>query len=170
MRIGIIGSDDRAVAIGRLLKNGGHQVTLGDPAAEERAKRAASVLNARAEIPYRQAMSSDLLLLAVPQTDVDRAVRAVGSGSQAVIVDAVEGERGTGSYSGAEVLARKLDSHRVVRALINMPQAGANVAICGDDQVSKDVLDRALQASGVGTTDRGPLANAGELEAPLAAA
>lgn len=168
MRIGIIGSDDRAVAIGRLLKNGGHQVTLGDPAAEERAKRAASVLNAREEIPYDQAMNSDLLLLAVPQKDVDRAVRAVGSGPQAVIVDAVEGEHRAGSHSGAEVLARKLDSHRLVRALINMPQAGANVAICGDDQISKDLLDRALQASGVGTTDRGPLANASELEAPLA--
>jgi predicted dinucleotide-binding enzyme len=166
MRIGIIGSDDRAMAIGRLLRGGGHQVTFADPATKERAKRAAFVVGARDEIPYKQAMSSDLLMLAVPRQQVDRAVTAVGSGAEAVIVDAVEGERGNGSHSGAEVLAQKLDSHRVVRALINMPQSGANIPICGDDPVSKVLVDRALHACGCVTTDRGPLSNAAELEAP----
>jgi predicted dinucleotide-binding enzyme len=166
MRIGIVGSDDRAVAIGRLMRSGGHQVTLADPKARERAKRAAALIGARDEIPYRQAMSSDLLLLAVPRQDVDRTVTAVGSGAEAVIVDAVEDERGNASRSGAEMLAHKLDSRRVVRALINMPQAGANVPICGDDPTSKSVVGQALNACGCLTTDRGPLANATELEAP----
>jgi predicted dinucleotide-binding enzyme len=111
-------------------------------------------------------MYSDLLLLAVPRQEVDRAVAAVGSGAEAVIVDAVEGERGNASHSGAEMLARKLDSSRVVRALINMPQSGANIPICGDDQTSKVLVDRALHSCGCVTTDRGPLANAIELEAP----
>ncbi|MGA8574768.1 MAG: NAD(P)-binding domain-containing protein [Candidatus Cybelea sp.] len=167
MRIGIVGSDDRAKAIGRLLRTGGHQVTLGDPIARERAKRAAAELGAREAIPYEQAMVSDLLVLAVPRHDVDRAVKAVGARAGAVIVDAVEAERGNGAQSGAERLARKLDSHRVVRALINLPQSGANIPICGDDEISKGLVDRALHSCGCLTTDRGPLAKATELEAPL---
>jgi predicted dinucleotide-binding enzyme len=154
------------MAIGRLMRSGGHQITFADPKARERAKRAAALIGARDDIPYRQAMSSDLLVLAVPRQDVDRAVSAVGSGAEAVIVDAVEDERGNSSHSGAEMLANKLDSHRVVRALINMPQSGANVPICGDDPTSKGLVDQALSACGCATTDRGPLANATELEAP----
>ncbi len=167
MIIGIVGSDDRAQAIGRLLKSGGHKVTFGDPTARDRAGRAAASLNAQSELPYRQAMTSDLLVLAVPQEQVDRAVSAVGSGAGAVIVDAVEGEPGSRAHSGAEMLARKLDSHRVVRALINMPQAGSNVQLCGDDSQSKVLVDEALHSCGCVTTDRGPLSNATELEAPV---
>ena len=111
-------------------------------------------------------MKSDLLVLAVPREQVDRAVTAVGSGAGAVIVDAVEGERGSAGHSGAERLARKLDSHRVVRALINMPQAGSNIPICGDDDQSKVLLNKALHECGCVTTDRGPLSSATELEAP----
>jgi predicted dinucleotide-binding enzyme len=166
MIIGIVGSDDRAQAIGRLLRSGGHKVTFGDPAASDRARRAAAALGARTQLPYQQAMTSDLLVLAVPREQVDRAVTAVGSGADAVILDAVEGERGTAVHSGAEQLARKLDSHRVVRALINMPQAGSNIQICGDDPQSKVMVVKALQACGCITTDRGPLASATELEAP----
>jgi predicted dinucleotide-binding enzyme len=166
MRIGIVGTDERAVAIGRLLRAGGHQVTFGDPAAKERARRAASVVGAHDEIPYKQAMTSDLLLLAVPWREVDRAAMAVGSGSEAVIVDAIEGERGIGSHSGAELVANKLDSTRVVRALIGLVQSGANIPICGDDLTAKSLVDRALHSCGCVTTDRGPLANAVELEAP----
>jgi predicted dinucleotide-binding enzyme len=166
MIIGIVGSDDRAQAIGRLLRSGGHKVTFGDPAAIDRAGMAAAAVGAQKELPYRQAMQSDLLVLAVPQDQVDRAVAAVGSGADAVIVDAVEGERRSRAHSGAEILARKLDSHRVVRALINMPQAGSNIQICGDDPQSKILVDKALHTCGCVTTDRGPLSSATELEAP----
>ncbi len=166
MKIGIVGSNDRAMAIGRLLRDGGHQVTFGDPNAKERARRAASLVGGADATPYDQAMCSDLLVFAVPRQEVDRAVTAVGSGAGAVIVDAVEGERGNRSLSGAELLAAKLNSHRVVRALINMPQAGCEVSICGDDPTSKGLVDEALQSCGCETTDRGPLANSSQLEAP----
>ncbi|MBV9333909.1 MAG: hypothetical protein JO146_07860 [Candidatus Eremiobacteraeota bacterium] len=169
MRIGIVGSDDRAKAIGRLLRDGGHQLSIADPTAAQRAERVAIEIGARNELPYKQAMSSDLLVMAVPRDAVDTAVKAVGSGVQAVIVDAVSDEYGDGSHSGAEMLAAKLDSRSVVRALINMPQSGANIPLCGDDQHAKAVVDRALHACGCLTTDRGPLANAAELEVPAAA-
>lgn len=167
MIIGIVGSDDRAQAIGRLLSSGGHKVTFGDPSAKDRAGRAAATLGTDSELPYEQAMKSDLLVMAVPREQLDRAVTAVGSGADAVIVDAVEGERGSPTHSGAEQLARKLDSHRVVRAVINMPQSGSNIPICGDDDQSKVLVDKALHACGCETTDRGPLSNSTELEAPL---
>jgi predicted dinucleotide-binding enzyme len=169
MRIGIVGSDDRAKAIGRLLRDGGHQVSIADPTANQRAQRVAAEIGARGDIPYKQAMSSELLVMAVPRDAVDDAVKAVGSGAQAVIVDAVGDERGNGAHSGAEMLAAKLDSRSVVRALINMPQSGANVPICGDDPTAKAMVDRALRSSGCLTTDRGPLAHAAELEVPAAA-
>ncbi|MBV8066345.1 MAG: NAD(P)-binding domain-containing protein [Candidatus Eremiobacteraeota bacterium] len=170
MRIGIIGSDDRAMAIGRLLRDGGHQVTFGDPGAKDRAQRAAMTVGTRAQTPYDQAMCSDLVLFAIPREEVDRAVVALGSSADAIIVDAVAGERGNGRFSGAEMLARKLNSNSVVRALINMPQSGANVPICGDDPNAKVLVEQALRASGCLTTDRGPLANSIELESPAIAA
>ncbi|MGB9651019.1 MAG: NAD(P)-binding domain-containing protein [Candidatus Cybelea sp.] len=170
MRIGIVGSDERATAIGRLMRGGGHQVTFADPNAKERAKRAAATIGAGHEIPYRQAMRSDLLVLAVPRAQIDRVLTALGPGADAVIVDAVEDERGSASHSGTEILAHKLDTDRIVRALIHIPQSGSNVQICGNDANSKVLFDRALQACGCATTDRGPLSNAVELEAPRVAA
>lgn len=169
MNIGIVGSNERAMAIGRLLRSGGHHVTFGDPAGSERARRAAALLGTESELPYQQAMRSDLLVFAMPRDQVDRAVTAVGSGSEAVIVDVVETRPEHAPRSGAEMLAHKLDSHRVVRALINLPQPGSNVAICGDDVLSKQLLDKALHSCGCVTTDRGPLAKAVELEPPAMA-
>ncbi len=166
MNIGIVGSDERAVAIGRLLRSGGHHVTFGDPAGSDRAQRAASAVGTESELPYRQAMCSDLLVFAVGRDEIDRAVTAVGSGSEAVIVDAVDGRPLHAAHSGAEMLAHKLDTHRVVRALINLPRPGSNVAICGDDERSKQLLDKALHSCGCITTDRGPLSRAAELEPP----
>ena len=166
MRIGIVGSDDRARAIGRLLHTGGHQVTVGDPASSERAERAAREVGSHAEPPYEQAMHSDLLFFAVPGDQVDRAVTAVGSPGGAVVVDAISDGRPSPRRSGAEMLARKLDSHRVVRALIGAPMPGSNIPICGDDPSAKVLVDRALQSAGCLVTDRGPLSSAKELEAP----
>lgn len=169
MIIGIVGSNDRAVAIGRLLRSGGHRVTFGDPAGSGRAKQAAAAVGTESESPYRQAMHSDLLVFAVRRDEVDRAVTAVGSGSEAVIVDVIDGRPAHAPHSGAEMLAHKLDTHRLVRALINLPQPGSNISICGDDELSKQLLDKALHSCGCVTTDRGPLARAGEIEPPATA-
>jgi predicted dinucleotide-binding enzyme len=170
MRIAIIGSDDRAKAIGKLLQSGGNDVTLSDPTDDRRAERVAAELGARHEIPYKQAMSSQVLVLAVPRRDVDRAVKAIGSNVEGVVVDAVSDEHGHGHHSGAEMLAHKLDSHQVVRALINMPQPGSNIPICGDDQNAKMIVDQLFQSCECFTTDRGTLAHAAEIEVPAAAA
>jgi predicted dinucleotide-binding enzyme len=159
MKIGIIGSDDRALGIGRLLAGGGHEVTFGDPKRPERAEQLASRIGSHAEIPYQQAMKSDLLVFAIHPEEVDRAVTAVGSGADAVIVDAVPDEV-QGPHNGAEALARKLDTNRIVRVDIHEVKPGADVEVCGDDPTSKALVDQALSACGCETHDRGPLAKA----------
>jgi predicted dinucleotide-binding enzyme len=157
MRIGIIGSDARAAAIGRLLLSDGHDVSSQAGVGE-------------AEIPYRQACTREILVLAVPSDRIDEALTAVGSGIESqAIVDATDGKPGAFGNSQAELLAHKLDSHRVVRALITLPQAGASIPICGDDPTAKQLVKEAFEACKCVVTDRGPLANASELERPRAA-
>jgi predicted dinucleotide-binding enzyme len=169
MKVGILGSDQRAVAIGRLLASGGNEVTFGDPRGEERARRAAAAIGAQVETPYEQAMTRDLLVFALPRTDVERAITAMGARPDGVVVDALDGSP-KAAHQGAELLARKLDSHDVVRALVVLAQPGANIPICGDDPQSKARVEEAFKAAGCLTTDRGPLANAAELEAGQAVA
>jgi predicted dinucleotide-binding enzyme len=157
MRIGIVGSDARAAAIGRLLLSGGHEVSsqagTGEP-----------------EIPYRQACTREMLVIAVPNDRIDEALTAIGSGIESrAIVDATDGAPGSSGQTHAELLAHKLDSHRVVRALITLPQAGASIPICGDDPIAKQLVEEAFEACKCAVTDRGPLSNAFELERPRAA-
>ena len=169
MNVGIVGTDERAQAIGRLFNGAGHTVTFGDPCSEEAAERAASALGAESDTPYNQGTKSEALFFTSPE-HLDQAVAAVASGSEAVFVDAIEGKHGGDEEtSGAECLALKLNTHRVVRALINIPQSGANIQICGDDPHAKTVVQELFESCGCAVTDRGPLAHALELEAPSVA-
>jgi predicted dinucleotide-binding enzyme len=170
MKIGIIGADDRALAIGRLLTSGGHEVTFGHPLEEQRVEQAASQVGAETEIPYRQALTRDIILFAVPHGEIDAALTALGSGVDVqAIIDATDGAPQSDGVSEAELLAKKLNSHKVVRALIVLPQAGANIPICGDDPLAKQAVEEAFAACNCVVTDRGPLANAAELEPPRTA-
>ena len=163
MNIGILGSDQRAVAIGRLLASGGHDISFSDPRSTAAADRAAASIGALSETPYNQAMTRDLVIFACARADIDKAITAFGSPIEGVVLDALDGSPDA-PHHGSELLARKLDSHSVVRALIVLPQAGANIPICGDDPAAKAVVNDAFVASGCLTTDRGPLSNAAELE------
>ncbi|HEU5480336.1 MAG TPA: NAD(P)-binding domain-containing protein [Candidatus Tumulicola sp.] len=162
MKIGIIGSDPRAIAIGRLLASGGHELTVGDVRADA-AGRAAAHIGAPVETPYQQAMTRDVLVMAFPRSEADRVLAAMGASPHGVIVDAREGGPAR-PHHGAELLAHKLDSHEVVRALVVLPQQGANIPICGDDPEAKAVVNEVFTACGCLTADRGPLSNAAELE------
>ncbi|MGA8534432.1 MAG: NAD(P)-binding domain-containing protein [Candidatus Tumulicola sp.] len=163
MKIGILGTDSRALAIGRLLAEGGHQLSFSNPRDAAAAERAAAQLGALAETPYNQAMARELMVFACSRNDIDAAIASIGSPVEGVVLDALDGPP-RAPHQGAELLARKLDSHEVVRGLIVLPQAGANVPICGDDPVAKALVDEAFRASGCLTTDRGPLSHAVELE------
>ena len=171
MKIGIIGSTDRAKAIGRLLADGNHELTMSDPCHPDQAEQAASQIGAATEIPYHQAMTRDVVFFAtMDRTETDKALAAMGSHPKAAVVDARDANPTGGDPLSAEMLARKLDSHRVVRALVLLAKPGATVPLCGDDATTKELVDQAFAESGCITTDRGPLANASEIEPPAAGA
>lgn len=165
MKIGIVGTNPRALAIGRLLLLGKHDLTVSDPRSAEAAARAAAEIGASAETPYKQAMSRDAVMLACPRDQVDALLTAMGGRCECIIVDSLEGGPDQ-PHHGAELLARKFDTHHLLRALIVLPQTGANIPICGDDPAAKAVFTEALEACGCLTSDHGPLSSAPELEPP----
>lgn len=169
MKIGIIGTNQRAAAIGRLFSAGGHEVTIGDGRSQDAAQRLAEELGVQAATPYRQGITSEMLVFAFPRQDADRTLTALGGNPDCVIVDAREGGPAK-PHCGAELLAHKLDSHQVVRALMLLPQRGADVAICGDDPEAKAAVEEAFASCGCAVNDRGPLSNAVELEPTVAVA
>jgi predicted dinucleotide-binding enzyme len=166
MKIAIFGSDSRAVAIGRLLVNGGYDVWFGDVEGMKPAQAAAEGAGAAADTPYNDAAVCDMLVFAGSRERTDDLLAKAGSISpQTIIVDAMEGPL-PGGENAPELLARKLDTRRVVRALIVAPQAGANILYCGDDADAMTMVEEVFRTAGCLTTDRGPLANAAEIEAP----
>ncbi len=165
MKIGIVGSNERAMAIARLFLSGGHDVTIGDPRRVEDADRAAAAVGTTRENPYHQAMTRELLVFAFPRTDTDRVLAAIGETPTGVVLDARSGAPRK-PHCGAELPAHKHDAHTIVRALILLPQAGAEIPICGDDPEAKAVVEEALRACGCTIADRGPLSNSPELEPP----
>jgi predicted dinucleotide-binding enzyme len=165
MKIAIFGSDSRAVAVGRLLVDAGYHVCFGDVEGMKPAQAAAEGAGAVADTPYNDAAVCDMLIFAGSREQIDELLAKAGPISpQTIVVDAMEGPL-PGGGSGPELLARKLDTRRVVRALIMAPQAGANILYCGDDADAMTKVDEVFRTAGCVTTDRGPLANAAEIEA-----
>ena len=143
MNIAILGSDSRTAAIANLLATGGHNVFVpGDGAA-------------------------DVLILAGSSGAVDELATVAGQAPpETIIIDAMDRSGGPAGRSVAERLARELGSDRIVRALIVLPQPGANVLCCTDDADAMAAVEKLFHSCGCIATDRGPLANAGELEPP----
>lgn len=164
MKIAIFGSDPRAVAIGRLLVDAGYHVCFGDADGMKPAEAAAESAGAVADTPYNDAAVCEMLIFAAPREQMDDLLAQAGRISpEAIVVDAMEGDLPDGS-SGSELLARKLDTHRVVRALIVLPQPGANILYCGDDADAMTKIEEIFRTAGCAVTDCGPLANAAEIE------
>jgi predicted dinucleotide-binding enzyme len=165
MTIAVFGSDSHAVAIGRLLVDAGYPVCFGDVEGANPAQAAAEAAGAPADTPYKDVTVRDMLIFAGSRRHVDDLLaKAEPISPQTIIVDAMEGPL-PGGGNGPELLARRLNTRRVVRVLIMAPQPGANVLYCGDDADAKTKVDEVFRTAGCVTTDRGPLANAAEIEA-----
>jgi predicted dinucleotide-binding enzyme len=166
MKIAIFGSDRRAIGIGRLLVDAGYHVCFGDAGGMKPAEAAAERAGAVADTPYNDAAVCDMLIFAGSREQIDDLLAVAGCISpQTIVVDAMEGTL-PGGENGPALLARKLDTRRVVRALIAAPQAGANILYCGDDADAMTKVEEVFRTAGCLTTDRGPLANAAEIETP----
>jgi predicted dinucleotide-binding enzyme len=152
MKIAVIGAGPRAAGICQLLTAGGYDVTRADLTDGE---------------AYEAATGSEVVIFAGARTEMDEMIAKVGRIlPETIVVDAMEGKATVDGESGAELLAKRLDSHRVVRASIERPEPNANILLAGDDKDAMTIVEEIFRKSGCVTTDRGTLVHAGEIEAP----
>jgi ABC-type sugar transport system substrate-binding protein len=123
----------------RLLVDGGHNVCKG------------SVGN--------DAFACDMLIFAGPRGGTDEIVARLGRiDNRTVVVDAMEDTLSAGP-DAALVLAGKLGTRGVIRALIALPKAGSNVLMWGDDPSDMKLVAQVFRSSGCMPTDCDPTPN-----------
>lgn len=184
MRIAIIGIGRVGRALAQGLRGKGHAVTLGtrDPAAAETTALAAAC-GATVALPPEAARVADVVILALPWTAAEAAVRDLGDLAGKVVIDCMNplGMVG-GAYaltvghttSGGEIVAGWLAGARVVKTL-NQVGSGimagnADLAhrpvqfVAGDDEAAKAVAMALLADLGFEALDAGDLTKARILE------
>ena len=133
VKIGILGSDARAVAMRRLLADGGHNVCTGDVG--------------------NDALGCDMLVFAGPREGTDEIVTQLGKiDNRTVIVDAMKDTLSAGP-DGAALLGGKLGTRRVIRALMALPKAGSNVLMWGEDPSDMKLVSGVFRDAGCVPTE-----------------
>jgi predicted dinucleotide-binding enzyme len=166
MTIGIIGSDDRALAIARLLSHGGHRVSFSDPSRPQHAQHAAEAFGdgATATTPYQQAGTCDALVLAVRWQEIEKTLVGLGDYKDGLLIDATRAPRLKGGMSGAEFLSHRLDNHHVVKAFVDAPAGNGVVKLCAADPDARRAVTTLIEESGARVEDLGNLSHAVDLE------
>ena len=164
MLIGIIGSDHRAVAIGRVVQRAGHSVSFSSPAQDDHAEKAAQALGggAIADSAYHQASVCEAVVMAIHWEDLDQTLNAMGP-FKGTVIDAMRAPV-MAEGSGAEMLAKKMDNRHIVKAFVETPQDGEKVAVAGDDPTARALVEEIIAAAGCYPVEMGPLVNAAEVE------
>lgn len=185
MNITIIGSGNMAKGIATRLLSGGHSVTIHAQDAAKGGELAAQLKGAAASANVSVAAIgsavSDIVILAVPYTEIEAIGKAYNGFAGNVVVDITNPvdfntfqlipEPG---QPGAQEVAKILPNATVVKAF-NTTLAGPLVAgtvdgkeldvfIAGDDQDAKATVAELVKTSGLRSIDVGPLANARHLE------
>jgi predicted dinucleotide-binding enzyme len=179
MRIGILGSGLMGGKLGTLFARAGHEVVFSYARSEQKLKRLAREAegNARAGTPLEAAREAEAVLLAVHWSRVDDVLKQAGDVSGKVILTCSlpMNTNNTGlvvahTASGAEELAKKVRSARVVSAFGTVPSEvlfgvfearrkakRPSLVYCGDDQGAKDVAATLIRDVGFDPVDAGPL-------------
>jgi hypothetical protein len=139
MNVVVFGQDARARAVRDLLATGGYSV--------------ASAFDSTAP---------GAVVLAGSRYDYEK-IGDHGDGASIVLIDATDGRF---DRSALEAAGDRVGTRRLVRALLVLPQAGANVLLCADDREAMKLTQQLFEACGCVPTDRGPLKNADELQPP----
>ncbi|HEV7179870.1 MAG TPA: NAD(P)-binding domain-containing protein [Candidatus Baltobacteraceae bacterium] len=171
MVIGIVGADDRAVAIARLLRRCGHTITFSDPRDTTKAERAAAALNdgTLADTAYNQAATSQALLMVVHWEDLDLTLASIGDYKDGLVIDAIRVPPLTGEDNGAQRLAKKLDNRHVVKAFVEPPDPKTPVQVAANDPEARQAVCEMIEACGGTAIDLGPLSEATRIEKQFAA-
>jgi hypothetical protein len=179
MRVAILGSGLIGGKLGTIFARAGHEVVFSYARSNDKLKKLARHAqgNARAGTPVEAAKEADALLLAVHWSRIDDVLKQVGDLSRKVIVtcclpmDSANTKLIIGTTtSGAEELARKVPSAKIVCAFNTVPsevlfgvfearskKPRPSLVYCGDDQSAKDVAAKLIDDAGFDAVDVGPL-------------
>jgi len=179
MRIGILGSGLMGGKLGTIFARAGHDVVFSYARTEQKLEKLARDAKgkARAGTPREAAQDADALLLAVHWSRVDDVLKQAGDLSGKVIVSCSlpMNADDTGlviahTSSGAEALAKKAPTARVVSAFGTVPSealfgvfaarrkaAKPSLVYCGDDAQSKRAAAQLIRDVGFDPVDAGPL-------------
>jgi len=179
MRIGILGSGLMGGKLGTIWARAGHEVIFSYARSEEKLKKLARDAKGKARpgTPREAAQDADALLLAVHWSRFDDVLKQAGDLSGKVIVtcslpmnaddtDLVIAH----TSSGAEELAKKVPTARVVSAFGTVPSevlfdvyeakrktGRPSLLYCGDDKKAKAVAVELIRDTGFDPVDAGPL-------------
>lgn len=168
MRIGIVGADDRGVAIARMLLKAGHRVTLSDPTGHNAAHNAEIALDywATEASPREQSLESDALVLAVHWQDLADAILQVGDYPDGIVIDATRPPAPliAEGVSGAERIATALANKHVVKGFVDISDPNEPIEIASDDSRARLRVAEVIAQCGATPRDLGPLKNAVRIE------
>lgn len=177
MKIGIVGTGNVGITLGRRFAQLGHEVTFGtrrpnDPKLQELGR-----LTSQQEA----AQSSEIIVLSTPWPATREAVRGLGNLSGKILLDCTNPllpdlsglTLGTTTSAGEQV-AEWSPGARVVKIFNTIgynimqnpsfPQAPATLFFCGDDPSAKSIARDLAAALGFDPVDAGPLRQARLLE------
>ncbi len=184
MRVAIIGAGNVGGALGRAWSRAGHAVVFGarDPGAAD-VRALVAETGAEAMAPAAAAAAAEVVVLALPWSAAETAVKGLGDLAGKVVIDCMNplamGPHGLGldrghSTSGGETVAGWLPGARVVKTL---NQVGAEVMadatgfahppvmfLAGDDPDAKAVATGLVRDLGFEALDAGALHQARILE------
>ncbi|WP_431218868.1 NADPH-dependent F420 reductase [Leifsonia xyli] len=182
MRVGIIGAGALAQAVAVRLLAAGHMVTLSGAHSPDRLGSVAASLGgaARAGTKY-EAAEEEIVVLAVPYSQVPVALADLGDWDGRTLVDATNdlsrrAPLWPGVLSSTELVAAMAHGAHVIKALNSVtastlasdprPAPGYRRAllISGDDLPSKTALQSLLAQTGFAPIDLGGLAEAARLQ------
>jgi len=179
MKIGILGSGLMGGKLGTIFVRAGHEVVFSYSRSDAKLKKLAREAKgkSRAGTPREAAQDADGLLLAVHWSRVNHVLKQAGDLSGKVIItcslpmnlDDTELVI-SGTSSGAEALAEKLPSARIVSAFNTVPsevlfnvfaarrkRTRPSLIYCGEDSKAKKIAARLIQDVGFDPVDAGPL-------------
>src|SRR6267378_2535237 len=179
MRVGILGSGLMGGKLGTLFARAGHEVVFSYARSEQKLKKLARDAKGKAQAgtPREAAQEADALLLAVHWSRVDDVLKHAGDVSGKVIVSCSLPMNADNTdlviahtSSGAEALAKRLPSARVVSAFNTVPSEvlfdvfearrkarRPSLVYCGDDASSKKIAAALIRDVGFDPVDAGPL-------------
>src|ERR687887_2775697 len=179
MRVGILGSGLMGGKLGTIFARAGHEVVFSYARSKEKLEKLARDArgNARAGTPGEAAQDADALLLAVHWSRMDDVLSQAGDLSGKVVVSCSlpMNDDDTAlvvahTSSGAEELARRLPTARLVSAFNTVPSevlfdvyaarrktSRPSLVYCGDDRKAKNVAVKLIRDAGFEPVDAGPL-------------